>query len=90
MVVCAVEMILTGGTLLCCEGEGCHVDDVLLSRDKTLPGNLTLKTGKHEWTHTHTRTHARTHARTDFWIAQYVSFQYLLVCKMSYSAFRII
>ena len=25
---------------------------------------------------------------TDFWIAQYVSFQYLLVCKMNYSAFR--
>ena len=24
----------------------------------------------------------------DFWIAQYVSFQYLLVCKMNYSAFR--
>ena len=23
----------------------------------------------------------------DFWIAQYVSFQYLLVCKMNYSAF---
>ena len=25
---------------------------------------------------------------SDFWIAQYVSFQYLLVCKMNYSAFR--
>ena len=24
----------------------------------------------------------------DFWIAQYVSFQSLLVCKMNYSAFR--
>ena len=24
----------------------------------------------------------------DFWIAHYVSFQYLLVCKMNYSAFR--
>ena len=24
----------------------------------------------------------------DFWIAQYVSFQYLLFCKMNYSAFR--
>ena len=24
----------------------------------------------------------------DFWIAQYVSFQYMLVCKMNYSAFR--
>ena len=24
----------------------------------------------------------------DFWIAQYMSFQYLLVCKMNYSAFR--
>ena len=24
----------------------------------------------------------------DFWIAQYVSFQYLHVCKMNYSAFR--
>ena len=24
----------------------------------------------------------------DFWIAQYASFQYLLVCKMNYSAFR--
>ena len=24
----------------------------------------------------------------DFWIARYVSFQYLLVCKMNYSAFR--
>ena len=24
----------------------------------------------------------------EFWIAQYVSFQYLLVCKMNYSAFR--
>ena len=24
----------------------------------------------------------------DFWIAQYVSFQYLFVCKMNYSAFR--
>ena len=24
----------------------------------------------------------------DFWIAEYVSFQYLLVCKMNYSAFR--
>ena len=34
VVVCAIEMILTGGTLLGCEGEGCHVDDVLLSRDK--------------------------------------------------------
>ena len=25
---------------------------------------------------------------TMIWIAQYVSFQYLLVCKMNYSAFR--
>ena len=24
----------------------------------------------------------------DFWIAHYVSFQYLLVCKLNYSAFR--
>ena len=24
----------------------------------------------------------------NFWIALYVSFQYLLVCKMNYSAFR--
>ena len=25
---------------------------------------------------------------SDFWIVQYVSFQYLLVCKMNYSVFR--